>query len=644
MFLNLKSFWVRPWFWMAVLLLVSLSIIFAVNNFPSLFYRAYLPSQYLIFHNLVEVISVIISLQIFLLAWVTHKQTRNFRNLFIGITFLGVAIMDTFHFFSFPGMPGLFTAASTHKGIYFWLAARLGAVGALLAASFLPDKKDEDGLFSPFFLLMAVLTVSALIVLVDILEGPYIPRFYIEGQGLTPLKIVLEYVVMALGLAAFLAYRRIYIKEQKGSLLYIMGGLLLTVVSEMCFTFYSSAFDTYNLLGHIYKFTAYGLFSYALFISQIRQPYNLLEKAHGSLAESEKGLQKAFHNWQRTFEAVSDGVWLLDAEGRIIQSNGKFERLIGLDKEAVVNRHCFECAHGSSDFIKSCPAARVKQTGRRETEEIEDIERGLWLEVTVDPIRDGSGEITRVIHIVRDITERRQADEAKRLFSSQLLMAEETERKRIAQELHDGLGQRLSAIKFKVENSLKEKDENLIPEKGRALDGVIPMLKEAVEEVRQICMDLRPSILDDLGIMATLTWFCREFKSTYPGIQLELDIRVEEKEIPEKLKIVIYRVVQEGLNNIAKHSEAKCARLRLGKNTGNLELLIEDDGRGFSLEEAYSREFSKRGIGLSSMRERIELSGGTFTIESVKGKGTQKRFFWPESLFADKSFFHGKGG
>jgi len=235
-----------------------------------------------------------------------------------------------------------------------------------------------------------------------------------------------------------------------------------------------------------------------------------------------------------------------------------------------------------------------------------------------------------------DITERKQNEEALkksaeqlRFLSTQLMSAQENERKRIAQELHDGIGQILSAIKFGVEDSLHRMGEGVTVPGGKTLEAIIPVVQNGVEEVRRICMDLHPSILDDLGILSTISWFCREFQSIYSGIHIEQQIDIEEHDVPNVLKIVIYRVLQEALNNIAKHSEADLVHLTLKKTGDTIELVIKDNGHGFDLEDASAPETSRRGLGLASMKERTEYSGGTFSVESLRGTGTTVRASWP---------------
>ena len=164
---------------------------------------------------------------------------------------------------------------------------------------------------------------------------------------------------------------------------------------------------------------------------------------------------------------------------------------------------------------------------------------------------------------------------------------------------------------------------------AESLNTIIPIVQESIEECRRIQMDLRPAMLDDLGLLPTLSWFCRRFQAIYSEIRIEREIEIEEGDIPQPLKIVVFRVTQEAMNNIAKHSHANLIHMSLRKSDGRMELVLKDNGRGFDLEEVLRSDSAQRGLGLSSMRERTELSGGSFAIESADGKGTIIRARWP---------------
>jgi signal transduction histidine kinase len=127
-------------------------------------------------------------------------------------------------------------------------------------------------------------------------------------------------------------------------------------------------------------------------------------------------------------------------------------------------------------------------------------------------------------------------------------------------------------------------------------------------------MDLRPSILDDLGLLAGLSWLFRIFQTTYSNIQIKWETEVEEGDVAPPPKIVVFRVTQEAMNNIAKHSKADLVRLRLRKINGTIELTVQDNGQGFNLEKMLNSGSTERGLGLRSMRERTEFSGGSFAI------------------------------
>jgi signal transduction histidine kinase len=225
--------------------------------------------------------------------------------------------------------------------------------------------------------------------------------------------------------------------------------------------------------------------------------------------------------------------------------------------------------------------------------------------------------------------ELRNSEKELRLLSAQLLTAEEDERRRISRELHDTIGQSLSAVKFTVENVLQELGEEGFGKGVQPLESAIRMVQVAVEEVRRIQKNLRPPTLDDLGLLATISWFCREFEGVYSDIRIEREVDLEEETVPDPLKIVIYRVMQEALNNVAKHSRTKAVRLALRKNDGRIEMQIQDNGVGFDPKEVFSRTESERGLGLFSMKERTELSEGRFSVEAASGKGTMILASWP---------------
>jgi PAS domain S-box-containing protein len=338
-------------------------------------------------------------------------------------------------------------------------------------------------------------------------------------------------------------------------------------------------------------------------------------------------------------EASLDPLVTISRGGKIMDVNSATELVTGLSRDHLIGSDFSDyftepekAKEGYKEvllkgFVRDYPLS-IRHTSGRTTDVLYNA--ALY--------KNEVGEMQGIFAAARDISERKRAEEALResenrlrSLSSQLLTVQENERKRIAMELHDGIGQLLTAVKFKVESILQVKGKGKAKAKEESLEAIIPMVKESVEEVRRIQMDLRPSTLDDLGILATLGWFCREYQKIYSHIRVKKEIDLQESEVSTPLKTVIYRVMQEALNNIAKHSKADLVYLSLRKKENKIELTIKDTGMGFDLEEILSPERFKRGLGLNSMRERTELSGGTFVIESTAGKGTTIRAEWPIS-------------
>jgi PAS domain S-box-containing protein len=352
--------------------------------------------------------------------------------------------------------------------------------------------------------------------------------------------------------------------------------------------------------------------------------------------QMERALRAASLYARNLIEASLDPLVTISAKGKIMDVNKATEVVTGVSRDYL-------SGSDFSDYFTEPEKAR---------EGYQQVFREGWVRDYPLAIRHVSGQITEVLYhaavykdeagqvqgvfaAARDITERKLAEEALREsetqlrhLSAQLLAAHETERKRIARELHDGLQQFLAGIKFKVEGFLQEIKQSRLKARAKSLEDVITLIKESVREIHRIQMDLRPSILDDLGILATISWLCREFQTTYSGIRIEKEIAIQEQEVPEPLKMVIYRILQEVLTNIAKHSQAEGVFLSLGKKGGTLELSVHDNGQGFDLQEALSGGGGRRGLGLISMRERAENSGGSLSIDSQKGKGTRIRVTW----------------
>jgi PAS domain S-box-containing protein len=262
--------------------------------------------------------------------------------------------------------------------------------------------------------------------------------------------------------------------------------------------------------------------------------------------------------------------------------------------------------------------------------------RPRWIQLTIGPWQDEDKRLRGWHLIIEDISLRKQTeknlqDSQKELqnLSSKLLNAQETERSKLASELHDQIVQPLAAIKFRLEHAQGVKEDKSMEEGFEQVNMTIPLFQSVMQAIDRIYMGLRPSVLDDFGIASALDWLCRRFHELHPGIGIGRNIEVHEWEIRDDLKPVIYRIAQQAVENAITHGKAKHINLTLTTAEGNLDLWIRDEGAGFDVASAISAGNPREGVGLASMKQRVELTGGVFFVDSVPGQGSLVRASWP---------------
>ena len=218
-----------------------------------------------------------------------------------------------------------------------------------------------------------------------------------------------------------------------------------------------------------------------------------------------------------------------------------------------------------------------------------------------------------------------------RVLSAKLHRAQEDERKYLAKELHDSIGSNLTAIKFMVESN-KAAEMRIVDALDFPPDKIISAIMETIEETQRITKNLRPDTIDKLGLIASLNSLVRQFSEINPKVEINTDFQVSENSVPDLLKITIYRVVQEALNNMTKYSNASQTEIRFVHANNMFELSVLDNGRGMDTRAIDATQPGNgSGMGISGMRERVELTHGDFEILSQPNKGTTIRAVWHKS-------------
>jgi two-component system sensor histidine kinase UhpB len=355
-----------------------------------------------------------------------------------------------------------------------------------------------------------------------------------------------------------------------------------------------------------------------------------LSRSFGALGIDRKPTREEF---RVLFESAPNGVVVVDGNGLIVLLNERMEEYFGYSRDELVgkpvemlvpDRLRTEHASFRRGFARD-PETRPMGAGRELFGRRKDGSE-FPVEIGLNPIRTGAGNF--VMATVVDITARRKA--ADRLNAAladrddlrrRLMLAQEGERLRLAHELHDQTGQSLAAVMLELKGI-----ESLVDEDGRVrLRSLRKQLDRMGERLHHVAWELRPASIDELGLASALANYISEWSSQF-GIAVDFQCRdTDTDDLPEEIRTTIYRVVQEGLTNIAKHApDADRVGIVLNRVHASLQMTIEDNGHGFdpNSEPGLAGERSGRGLGLAGMRERLSLIGGTLDIESSIGIGT----------------------
>jgi signal transduction histidine kinase len=408
--------------------------------------------------------------------------------------------------------------------------------------------------------------------------------------------------------------------------------------------------------------------------------------AAGELRANERqaAIEKAKREWECTADALSAMVCLLNPEGMVLRANrvvehwglGSVSGVVGKKAHAVLHP---SCTAANCEVEQGLQEALPKLNGGEPQEfEVYSPVSDQTLQFTLRPMRAGEDTNapvpdSRTVLVVSDVSALRRAqkalqrvnhnlesrvrlrtrelDESNRdlrnevvrrehaehdlrashknlaLLSEQLIQAQERERRRLALELHDSVGQSLSAIKYTLERAIIMVQRPNLGSPENVLNLAVQRIHETADSIRAISMNLRPQMLDNLGAASATSWFCRGFAEVYPTLNVRAEISAQNDEIPKRISTHVFRCVQELLNNVAKHAQAKTVWIQLKREGPVLSLEVRDDGIGMADD---SRQPAQRygGSGIRNIRERAEMTAGQFSVSSPAEGGTSAQIVW----------------
>jgi PAS domain S-box-containing protein len=381
----------------------------------------------------------------------------------------------------------------------------------------------------------------------------------------------------------------------------------------------------------------------------------LQQKAHA--LEAENALRVVEEKFHLLVESVQDyAIFMLDTQGHVSSWNVGAERIKGYRASEIIGRH-FSCFYPEKDIRAGKPQMELEvasREGRFEDEGWRLRRDGslFWANVIITALRDRSGQLCGFSKVTRDMTERMRAHEALkeanaelrreiaqktvaerrlheseaslRKLSAHLFRMQDEEQRRLGRELHDGIGQYLAALKMGLD-SLRSAKSVTSAEYDRLAGECSRLVQQSLKEVRTISYLLHPPMLEEMGLASAIPWYLEGFTKR-SGIQTTFEISSGFERLPGDIELAIFRILQEGLTNVLRHSESPTAEVRLVLDGGKIVLEIKDAGKGMPTQILESSPDAPRtdGVGLRGIRERVRQFGGNIEFPPVE-KGTALR-------------------
>jgi len=381
---------------------------------------------------------------------------------------------------------------------------------------------------------------------------------------------------------------------------------------------------------------ALGLYNrLSLMYGRFSHPVSVRQEADRVLAEEE--LRRSEDRLRLIIDTIPTMAWSLRPDGAIEFVNRRWIDYTGVSLEEEVAEpagpvHPDDRSVAMKDWLAHTVSGEAYETEVRLRRADGEYR---WCLIRTVPLRDEHQNIIKWFGTSTEIEDRKQAEQALyrsfeqlRALTARLQSVREEERARMAREIHDELGQSLTAIKIEVSSLVND----LSPGQQRPFrkESVMKLIDETIQTVRRISTELRPGVLDDLGLVAAVEWAAHEFE-VRTGTRCHVRLPAADLSLDPEQATALFRILQETLTNVARHACATTVKVRLTDENGEVYLEVGDNGKGISLEQLYAAN----SLGILGMRERALLLGGELAISGVSGKGTTVRVRIPHTSRAE---------
>lgn len=341
----------------------------------------------------------------------------------------------------------------------------------------------------------------------------------------------------------------------------------------------------------------------------------------------EDALRESESHFRTIFNDAILGICLVDLEGRIVESNPALQAMLGLDAGDLRGRHIVDLAHPDDAPVQQRRLAEMLR-GERESFQadqryITSSGQVLLAREVMSLFRSQEGAPIYGIGMVEDITAQKQIEIELAEVQRRLIDSAEVERLNLSQELHDGPLQDLEAMRFQLSALEHTLSSSLAQPEQAALVAMAADLRKVVQSIRSICGELRPPSLAPFGLEKAIRSHAGHFRDRHPEIRLALNLASDGRDISERVRLVLFRIYQQSMINIARHSQAKNVTVRFSLNKDDIQLRIRDDGQGFQVPGRWVDLVRQGHFGLVGSIERAESVGGRMEIRSAPGQGTE---------------------
>jgi PAS domain S-box-containing protein len=596
-----------------------LSILVGAALFTGLYFSSLY--NYLLFHSIAEIFSILVAFSIFIVAWNARRLLDNSYFIFIGIAFLFIGLLDLAHTLAYPGM-NIFTSYGTNLATQLWVGARyMQGLSLLIAPLLIGRRLRVNWLMAAYVLLTALLLVS-------IFYWRNFPVCFVEGVGLTQFKIVSEYVICLVLVGAIVT---MWYKRQQfdaNVFRFLLAAIAVTIASELAFTLYHDPYGLSNLIGHFLKIVAFYLIYKAIIENGLVKPYNLLFR----------NLKRSEERYRDLYEEAPDAYLSVGINGYIMRANRRAAELLGYGRVEIVGRPVADLyADTPSGKDKAQKLSQMFLAGQEIRDQEMEARRAdgssLWVSLSVRPIVDEGGRLIASRVVVRDITERRKLDQLKDDFIGL-----------VSHELRSPLTVVVGAL-----NTILSEDVQLSDKEAHQLLEDAALESEALSHLLGNLLELSRAQAERLVLYTEATDVKEVIGNVIDRVKRQTSAHEFVVSLPPELPPVhadplrLERILYNLLENAVKYSP-RGGEIRVTARLGKEELVIGviDHGVGISpadqarlfapfqrLEE--SRPAGVRGVGLGLLvcQRLVEAHGGRIWVESEVGRGSAFFFTLP---------------